>query len=174
MRRFDGAPIIQPILFKSAVYWLCVFIVRLLERPVHFLIAGWTSAGFPAHLIIDFSWAVTGDEPRGVVSGAPIALFLHQEQTDDGLRSGREHPLLGQIELVGERYTLERISQRCRFGLYPDHRVFSHTVNGVIHGVLPRKKVAASAMPSFRPGQRRSLLCDAQTPDSVFLYKSGH
>ena len=23
MRRFDGAPLIQPILFKSAIYWLC-------------------------------------------------------------------------------------------------------------------------------------------------------
>ena len=29
MRRFDGAPLIQPILFKSAIYWLCVFMVRL-------------------------------------------------------------------------------------------------------------------------------------------------
>ena len=47
MRRFDGAPIIQPILFKSAVYWLCVFVVRLLERLIHFLIAGGTTAGFP-------------------------------------------------------------------------------------------------------------------------------
>ncbi len=25
MRRFDGAPMIQPILFKSAIYWVCVF-----------------------------------------------------------------------------------------------------------------------------------------------------
>jgi hypothetical protein len=24
MRRFDGAPMIQPILFKSAIYWVCV------------------------------------------------------------------------------------------------------------------------------------------------------
>ena len=24
MRRFEGAPLIQPILFKSAIYWLCV------------------------------------------------------------------------------------------------------------------------------------------------------
>jgi hypothetical protein len=57
MRRFDGAPIIQPILFKCVIYWLCVFIVRLLERLVHFLIAGGTTAGFPAHLVEDFSWA---------------------------------------------------------------------------------------------------------------------
>src|SRR5262245_32325295 len=24
MRRFDGAPLIQPILFKTSIYWLCV------------------------------------------------------------------------------------------------------------------------------------------------------
>ena len=29
MRRFDGAPMIQPVLFKTAVYWMCVLIVRL-------------------------------------------------------------------------------------------------------------------------------------------------
>src|SRR4051794_7005649 len=40
MRRFDGAPLIQPILFKSAIYWLCVLIARLAERLVHFLLAG--------------------------------------------------------------------------------------------------------------------------------------
>src|SRR6476619_7892710 len=57
LRRFDGAPLIQPILFKSAIYWLCVLIVRLAERLVHFLVAGGTTAGFPAHLVEDFSWA---------------------------------------------------------------------------------------------------------------------
>src|SRR4029453_1122835 len=34
MRRFDGAPLIQPILFKSAIYWLGVFMVRLAEGLV--------------------------------------------------------------------------------------------------------------------------------------------
>ena len=56
MRRFDGAPMIQPILFKSAIYWLCVLIVRLAERLVHFLAAGGAIAGFPEHLVQDFSW----------------------------------------------------------------------------------------------------------------------
>src|SRR6476646_10196193 len=37
MRRFDGAPLIQPILFKSAIYWVCVLIVRLVEELVHFV-----------------------------------------------------------------------------------------------------------------------------------------
>ena len=56
MRRFDGAPMIQPILFKSAIYWLCVLIVRLAERLVHFLAAGGAIAVFPEHLIQHFSW----------------------------------------------------------------------------------------------------------------------
>src|SRR3954449_2884701 len=57
MRRFDGAPIIQPILFKSAIYWGCVFMVRIAEGLVHFLWAGGSLADFPAHLIEHFSWA---------------------------------------------------------------------------------------------------------------------
>lgn len=57
MRRFDGAPIIQPILFKSVIYWLCVLIVRLLERLVHFIIGGGSMVDFPSYLIQQFSWA---------------------------------------------------------------------------------------------------------------------
>src|SRR5207342_1521326 len=57
MRRFDGAPMIQPILFKSAIYWLCVLIVRLAERLVHFVASGGAIAGFPAHLVEHFSWS---------------------------------------------------------------------------------------------------------------------
>ena len=57
MRRFDGAPMIQPILFKSAIYWLCVLIVRLAEGLVHFLAAGGAIADFPAHLVEHFSWS---------------------------------------------------------------------------------------------------------------------
>src|SRR5207244_11183732 len=40
MRRFDGAPLIQPILFKSVIYWMCVMVVRLAEELVHHLAAG--------------------------------------------------------------------------------------------------------------------------------------
>jgi hypothetical protein len=31
LRRYDRAPLIQPILFKTVVYWAVVFIARLLE-----------------------------------------------------------------------------------------------------------------------------------------------
>ena len=57
MRRFDGAPMIQPILFKSAIYWLCVLIVRLAEEFVHFLAADGPIADFPEHLVQHFSWS---------------------------------------------------------------------------------------------------------------------
>jgi hypothetical protein len=55
MRRFDGAPMIQPILFKSAIYWLCVLIVRLAEELVHFVAAGGAIAAFGDHLVDHFS-----------------------------------------------------------------------------------------------------------------------
>lgn len=57
MARFDGAPLIQPILFKSAIYWLCVFLVRLAEALVHYLIAHGTVAGFLPYLVDHFSWS---------------------------------------------------------------------------------------------------------------------
>src|SRR6267142_6707711 len=57
MHRFDGAPMIQPILFKSSIYWLCVLVVRLAEGLVHFLSAGGLIADFPAHVVEHFSWA---------------------------------------------------------------------------------------------------------------------
>src|SRR6202158_2082989 len=57
MRRFDGAPMIQPILFKSAIYWLCVLIVRLAEEFVHYVASGGAIADFGDHLVNHFSLA---------------------------------------------------------------------------------------------------------------------
>jgi hypothetical protein len=55
MRRFDGAPMIQPILFKSAIYWVCVLIVRLVEEIIHFVTAGGAIAAFGDHFVNHFS-----------------------------------------------------------------------------------------------------------------------
>jgi hypothetical protein len=55
MRRFDGAPMIQPILFKSAIYWVCVLIVRLVEEIVHFVAGGGAIAAFGDHFVNHFS-----------------------------------------------------------------------------------------------------------------------
>ena len=56
MRRFEGAPLIQPILFKTAIYWVVVFIVRIAEGFVHFVLDGGSPGGFLPHLGEIFSW----------------------------------------------------------------------------------------------------------------------
>jgi len=58
LRRFDHAPLIQPILFKTVVYSLLVFVVRLLEAFVHYLIQGGGvgGGGFLDELLGSFSW----------------------------------------------------------------------------------------------------------------------
>jgi hypothetical protein len=56
LRRYDRAPLIQPILFKTAFYWVVVFFARLLERFVHFLIEGNPPGDFLSYLITTFSW----------------------------------------------------------------------------------------------------------------------
>jgi len=56
LRRYDRAPLVQPILFKTAFYWVVVFFARLLERFVHFLLEGNAPGGFGSYLITTFSW----------------------------------------------------------------------------------------------------------------------
>lgn len=54
---FDRAPLIEPILFKTTVYWVAVFFARLGERFVHFsLVDGNRPSDFGVHLITTFSW----------------------------------------------------------------------------------------------------------------------
>ena len=56
MRRFEGAPLIQPILFKSLIYWAVTFVVRIVDGYVHFLGDGGASADFFPYLVDKFSW----------------------------------------------------------------------------------------------------------------------
>jgi hypothetical protein len=56
LRRYDRAPLIQPILFKTAFYWVIVFFARLLERFVHFVFEGNPPGDFISYLISTFSW----------------------------------------------------------------------------------------------------------------------
>lgn len=53
---YDRAPLIRPILFKTAFYWVVVFFARLLERFVHFALEGNPPGDFIAYLITTFSW----------------------------------------------------------------------------------------------------------------------
>ena len=55
-RRFDTAPIVQPILFKTIVYCLVVLVVRVIERLVKYWLAGGTFDGIPDYVENHFSW----------------------------------------------------------------------------------------------------------------------
>jgi len=56
LRRFDTAPMIQPILFKTTVYWTVVFLVRFLEKLVEYLLSGGTFGGIPKYVTTHFTW----------------------------------------------------------------------------------------------------------------------
>src|SRR5262245_11017860 len=58
LRRFDHAPLAQPILFKTVIYTLLVFVARLLEAFIHYAIEGGVigHGGFIEHQLGIFSW----------------------------------------------------------------------------------------------------------------------
>jgi hypothetical protein len=57
VRRFDRAPLIRPILFKTVFYSVAVFIARLLEHWIEYLLSrDYVFGGFLKHEIATFSW----------------------------------------------------------------------------------------------------------------------
>ena len=57
LRRYDRAPLIQPILFKTVFYWAIVFIARLLEHFIRFWLIEHNPPGdFLSHMMATFSW----------------------------------------------------------------------------------------------------------------------
>lgn len=57
LRRYDRAALIRPILFKTAFYWVAVFLARLIERFVHFcLVEHNRPTDFLRYLTTTFSW----------------------------------------------------------------------------------------------------------------------
>jgi hypothetical protein len=57
LRRFDNSPLVYPILFKTFVYTLFVFLARLIEALAHYLVQGGVLGGgrFIEHLTGTFS-----------------------------------------------------------------------------------------------------------------------
>jgi hypothetical protein len=57
IRRYDRAPLIRPILFKTFFYWAAVFVVRLLEHWIRYRLSGdYVFGGFVPHVEATFSW----------------------------------------------------------------------------------------------------------------------
>jgi hypothetical protein len=56
LRRFDNAPLIRPVLFKTIVYWAVVFLVRFLEKLIEYFFAGGSFSGIPVYVASHFTW----------------------------------------------------------------------------------------------------------------------
>ena len=56
LRRFDKAPLIRPVLFKTIVYWAVVFLVRFLEKLIEYLFAGGKLSRIPEYVSTHFTW----------------------------------------------------------------------------------------------------------------------
>ena len=57
VRRYDRAPLIRPILFKTVFYSVAVFIARLLEHWIEYLLSrDYVFGGFLKHEMATFSW----------------------------------------------------------------------------------------------------------------------
>jgi hypothetical protein len=121
MRRFDGAPLLQPILFKTVVYCAFVFIARLLEHLVRFMWEGGTPGGFLAEVASTFSWSrfaavqiwifvlfllyVTGSELNALFGDGELAkIFLTRRYSELKLtRHQRIRELVGLSRLAALR-----------------------------------------------------------------------
>jgi hypothetical protein len=55
--RFDTEPLIQPILFKTFIYWLTVALFKFLERVVEYLIGGGRLRDVPEFVSMHFFWS---------------------------------------------------------------------------------------------------------------------
>ena len=56
LRRFDTAPLIGPVLFKSVVYTVVVFFVRCLERFLEYWFGGGRTGQIPEYVSAHFEW----------------------------------------------------------------------------------------------------------------------
>ncbi len=55
-RRFDNAPLVQPVLFKTVVYWAVVFVARFLEKLIEYLLDGGRIGGISEYMTTHFTW----------------------------------------------------------------------------------------------------------------------
>jgi len=129
MHRFDGAPLIQPILFKTAIYWLCVCVVRLAESLVYYLAGGGTLGDFPTFFIERFSWPrflsiqiwlmvlflvyVTIHELNMLFGdGELYRLFFRWRSSEAKLTRRRRIRLLIELNRLTQANSIEAISER--------------------------------------------------------------
>src|SRR5208283_6039418 len=52
----NTAPLIWPVLYKTAVYFAVVFVVRFLEKLIEYAMHGGSLAGLPDYVTTHFTW----------------------------------------------------------------------------------------------------------------------
>ena len=55
-RRFDNAPVIQPIVFQAVVYWAVVFLARFLGKLLEYFLSGGRIDGIQEYVTTHFTW----------------------------------------------------------------------------------------------------------------------
>ncbi len=128
-RRFDTAPIVQPVLFKTLIYCVVVFLVRFLERLVKYWLAGGTVSGIPEYVANHFSWnrfvAIQiwifvlfliysiGSELNSLFGNGELVKILFTRRTSE-LKLNRRQRVRALVKLgrLTEKHTLDELRDR--------------------------------------------------------------
>ncbi|WP_225768571.1 hypothetical protein [Inquilinus sp. Marseille-Q2685] len=135
LRRFDNAPLILPILFKTFVYWCFVFIARLLEAFIHHVADTGRIGGFGVALAEQFSWHrflfiqtwilvlfliyTTAAELNGLFGDGELARILFRHRSSD-LKQTRRQRIRALVRL--SHLTEDQPSSALRDPASPTHR----------------------------------------------------
>jgi hypothetical protein len=123
LNRFEPAPLIQPILFKTCVYAVFVFIARLIEAYVHYIIDTGRLIGFFPFMYEQFSWQrfifiqlwifvlfliyTTGSELNRLFGYGMLAKLFFKHRSSEYKLSRRERiRTLVQLSRVTERHSI--------------------------------------------------------------------
>jgi hypothetical protein len=128
-RRFDTAPIVQPILFKTVTYCIVVLLVRFIERLVKYFLAGGTFDGIPDYVANHFSWNrfiaiqvwvfilfliyTVGAELNSLFGGGELAKILFTRRSSElKLRRRQRVRALVRLSRLTETHSLDELRDR--------------------------------------------------------------
>jgi hypothetical protein len=126
LNRFESAPLIRPILFKTCIYTVFVFIARLIEAYIHYMIDTGRLIGFFPFMYEKFSWHrfvfiqlwilvlffiyTTANELNRVFGYGMLTRLLFTHRSSEFKLSRRERiRTLMQLSRVTERHSVDEL-----------------------------------------------------------------
>ena len=127
LRRFDNAPLVLPILFKTLVYWFVVLIVRLLENFAHYAFETGQVSGFIAFrleegltwhrflfvqlwVLVLFLLYVTGAEINALFGDGELFRALFRRRRTSVWLTRRQHiRTLMRLGRLAEQHTIDEL-----------------------------------------------------------------